>query len=181
MSAGRSPKRGHEIMMWKRNTVVRQYQQAADAGDAEAQFEMGVLHQDGRGVPQDFGKAVALYLKAAEQGHLGAQSNLGVLYVSGRGIPRDYGEALKWFTRAAEQGDVFAQNNLCRLYSFGEGVPQDYVKAYMWLELAICGLEGSQKEKAVMNRDMFLSSHMNPAEIERAKKMVLEWKASHSH
>jgi len=168
-------------MMWKRNTVVRQYQQDADAGDAEAQFEMGVLNQYGRGVPQDFCKAVALYLKAAEQGHLGAQSNLGVLYVSGQGIPRDYGEALKWFTKAAEQGDVFAQNNLCRLYSFGEGVSQDYVKAYMWLELAICGLEGSQKEKAVMNRDMFLSSHMNPAEIERAKKMVLEWKASHSH
>jgi hypothetical protein len=166
---------------WRRNTIISQYSQAADAGDVEAQFEMGVLHQYGRGVPQDFGKAVALYRKAAEQGHLGAQSNLGILYASGRGIPRDYGEALKWLTKAAEQGDAFAQNNLCRLYSFGEGVPQDFVKAYMWLELAICGLEGSQKEKAVMNRDMFLASHMNPGEIERAKRMVVEWKESHSH
>ena len=164
---------------WKRKTIIDQYSQAADAGDAEAQFEMGVLHQYGRGVPQDFDRAVALYRKAAEQRHLGAQSNLGILYVSGLGIPRDYGEALKWFTRAAEQGDAFAQNNLCRLYSFGEGVPQDYVTAYMWLDLSIGGLAGGQKEKAEMNRDMFLASHMTPDDVERAKRMVVEWKARH--
>ena len=133
------------------------------------------------GVPQDFFEAVSLYHKAAEQGHLGAQGNLGVLYASGLGSPRDYGQALHWFTMAANQGDAFAQNNLCRLYSLGEGVPQDYVAAYMWLELAIGGLEGAQKEKAEMNRDRFLASHMDSDEIERAKEMVFEWKASHKH
>jgi len=164
---------------WKRGRMINQYSHAAEAGDPEAQFEMGVLHQYGRGVPQDLGRAVALYRKAAEQGHLGAQSNLGILYASGLGIPRDYSEALKWFTRAAEQGNSFAQNNLCRLYSFGEGVPQDYVIAYMWLDLSIEGLEGKEREKAIMNRDMFLAAHMTPDEIAGAKKMVVEWKVRH--
>lgn len=165
----------------RRNALINDFRQAAEAGDADAQFEMGVLHHYGRGVPQDFFKAVSLYREAGEQGHLGAQSNLGILYASGLGIPRDYGQALHWFTKAANQGDALAQNNLSRLYSFGEGVSQDYVTAYMWLELAIDGLEGAQKEKAVANRDLFLASHMTPEEIERAKRMVFEWKTSHNH
>jgi hypothetical protein len=86
-----------------------------------------------------------------------------------------------WFTKAANQGDAFAQDNLCRLYSFGEGVPQNYVTAYMWLELAIDGLENAEKEKAEMNRDSFVASHMNSEEIERANGMVVERRASHKH
>ncbi len=165
----------------KRNAVINEFRQAAEAGDADAQFEMGVLHQYGRGVRQDLFEAVSLYRKSAEQGHIGAQSNLGILYASGLGIPRDYDQALYWFTKAANQGNAFAQNNLCRLYSFGEGVPQDYVTAYMWLELAIDGLEDEQKEKAEINRDRFLASHMKSEEIERAKRMAVEWRASHKH
>ncbi|MBI5252078.1 MAG: sel1 repeat family protein [Desulfomonile tiedjei] len=165
----------------KRNAVINEFCQAAEEGDADAQFEMGVLYQYGRGVRQNLFEAVSLYCKAAEQGHIGAQSNLGVLYTLGLGIPRDYSQALYWFTKAANQGNAFAQNNLCRLYSFGEGVPQNYVTAYMWLELAINGLEGAEKEKAEMNRDRFLTSHMNSEEIERAKKMAVEWRASHKH
>ncbi len=164
---------------WKRNAIIQQYSEAAEAGDAEAQFEIGALYQYGRGVPQDYVRAVNYYSKAAQQGHIEAQSNLGILYASGLGLPRDYSKALKLFTKAAEQGHAYAQNNLCRLYSFGEGVPQDYVTAYMWLELSIGGLEGAQKEKAEMNRDRFLASHMTNEEIERAKKMVVEWKARH--
>ena len=165
----------------KKSALIRQYQSDADAGDPESQFEMGTLYQSGQGVPRDLRRAIDYYRKAAEQGHLGAQSNLGIHYASGNGIEKNYAEALKWFTRAAEQGNSFAQNNLCRLYSFGEGVPVDFVKAYMWLELAIEGLDGSQKEKAIMNRDKFLAKHMKVTEIKKAKKMAEEWKADHNH
>ena len=44
----------------KRNTVINEFRQSAEACDADAQFEMGVLHQYGRGVPQDFLEAVSL-------------------------------------------------------------------------------------------------------------------------
>ncbi len=165
----------------KKSGLIRQYQSSADAGDPESQFEMGILHQNGHGVPRDLRRAIEYYRKAAEQGHLGAQSNLGILYASGNGIEKNYDQALQWFTKAAEQGNSFAQNNLCRLYSLGEGGPVDFVKAYMWLELAIEGLDGAQKEKAIMNRDMFLAKHMKATEIKKAKKMVVEWKADHKH
>lgn len=160
-------------------TLIQRYTQAAESGDADAQFEMGVLHQYGRGVTQDFSEAVRLYRKAAEQGHLGAQSNLGILYASGQGVPRDYSEAMKWFTMAAEQGDAFAQDNLGRLYSFGEGVTQDYVVAYMWLDLAADGLAGREKEKVELNRDRFLASHMTDEQIKRARNLSSEWRKRH--
>jgi len=164
---------------WKRRAIIQQYSQAAEKGDAEAQFEMGVLNQYGRGIPQDLGRAVALYCKAAERGHLEAQSNLGILYAKGQGIPRDYNEAVKWFTKAAEQGNAFAQNNLGYLYSLGEGFSKDFVTAYMWQDIAVSGLEGQEKKKVEMNRDMFLATHMTPEEIDRAKRMVAEWKERH--
>ena len=160
-------------------TLVQHYSQDAESGDADTQFEMGVLHQYGRGVPQDLSEAIRLYRKAAEQGHLGAQSNLGVLYASGQSVHKDYSEAMKWFTMAAEQGDAFAQNNLGRLYSFGEGVTPDYVVAFMWLDLAADGLVGREKEKVELNRDRFLTSHMTEDQIKLARNLSQGWRKRH--
>ncbi|MBL0641313.1 sel1 repeat family protein, partial [Aeromonas veronii] len=56
------------------------YCQAAEQGDAEAQFNMGLMYDQGQGVPQDDGQAMAWYRLAAEQGHVGAQFNLGWMY-----------------------------------------------------------------------------------------------------
>jgi TPR repeat protein len=162
-------------------TLIQQYKQRAESGDADAQFEMGVLHQYGRGVRQDFAEALSLYRKAAAQGHNQAQSNLGILYASGQGVHKDYSEAIKWFTMAAEQGDAFAQNNLGRLYSMGEGVAQDYVAAYMWLDLAAEGLTGREKEKVELNRDSFLASHMTEDEIKHARKLSSDWREKHKN
>ena len=40
----------------------------AEAGDASAQYNLGLMHAEGRGVPQDFAEAATWYRKAAEQG-----------------------------------------------------------------------------------------------------------------
>jgi TPR repeat protein len=55
------------------------YRKAAEQGDAEAQFNLGVMCQCGRGVAQDETRGVQWYRKAAEQGHKGAQSALATL------------------------------------------------------------------------------------------------------
>ncbi len=49
----------------------------ANAGDADAQFSLGVMYDVGRGVPQDDVEAVVWYRQAAEQGHASAQHSLG--------------------------------------------------------------------------------------------------------
>ena len=73
----------------------------AQQGHATAQFNLGVLSERGRGVPQDAARAVQWYRQAAAQGHATAQFNLGILYGQGQGVPQDHLQAYLWFTLAA--------------------------------------------------------------------------------
>ena len=77
----------------------------AEQGDAIAQFNLGVMYDNGRGVTQDYARAIAWYKKAAEQGNASAQFNLGLMYAKGRGVPQDYVRAHMWWNLAAALGD----------------------------------------------------------------------------
>jgi TPR repeat protein len=90
---------------------------SAEQGDAEAQYNLGVRYDAGRGVPQDLAEAHRWWLRAAEQGQVNAQWNLGVVYATGRGLPQDLAEARKWYLKAAEQGRADAQYNLGVMYA----------------------------------------------------------------
>ena len=46
----------------------------AEAGDAEAQYQLGVMFESGRGVARDYRQAAEWYRRAAEQGHVFAQT-----------------------------------------------------------------------------------------------------------
>ena len=48
---------------------VRWYRMAAEQGLAGAQFNLGVMYDNGRGVLKDEAEAVRWYRMAAEQGH----------------------------------------------------------------------------------------------------------------
>jgi len=87
----------------------------AELGDAEAQFNLGVLYDEGAGVERNLSIAADWYRKAANQGFMDAQTNLGILYYHGLGVDRDLAEAVRWFTMAAEQGDAEARNYLNRI------------------------------------------------------------------
>jgi TPR repeat protein len=60
-----------------------------------------MLYGDGKGVPQDYAKAVRWYEKAATQGNTEAQLNLGFLYAKGQGIAKDDVRAFMWYNLAA--------------------------------------------------------------------------------
>ncbi|MBR1439400.1 MAG: sel1 repeat family protein [Synergistaceae bacterium] len=87
----------------------------AERGNAKAQFNLGVMYQNGYGVKQDYGEAVKWYRLLAEQGNAMAQSNLGYMYENGNGVARDLQEARKWYEKAAAQGHTYAQDALKRL------------------------------------------------------------------
>ncbi len=74
-------------------TALREFRPLAEQGDADAQFNLGIMYDNGRGVPQDYVQAVRWYRKAAEQGGAKAQD--------GRGVPQDYVQAHMWFNLAA--------------------------------------------------------------------------------
>ena len=99
------------------------------------------MYYDGRGVPQDYAKAVAWYQIAAELGLAEAQCNLSVMYYDGKGVPQDYAKAAAWCQKAAEQGDALAQRNLSVMFlkkEIGENADVLYLnkRAVYWLEKA---------------------------------------------
>ena len=56
----------------------------AEAGGAVAQDDLGVMHANGLGVPEDDAEAMRWYRPAADQGHADAQVNLASMYFTGQ-------------------------------------------------------------------------------------------------
>ena len=75
----------------------------AEAGHANAQVNLGIMYDIGRGVPQDYVEAVRWFRLAADQGHASAQVNLGVRCQTGQGVPQDYVQAHMWFNLAVSR------------------------------------------------------------------------------
>ena len=69
----------------------------AEQGEAFAQYNLGVMYENGVGVPENVADAVKWYRLAAEQGRARAQNNLGVMYENGEGVSENNAEAIKWF------------------------------------------------------------------------------------
>src|ERR1700734_2433937 len=81
--------------------ALQEWQPLAEQGDANSQYNLGLLYARGEGVPQDYQKAIVWYQKAAEQGVPAAEYNLGVMYANGQGVTANPQEASKWFLQAA--------------------------------------------------------------------------------
>jgi len=84
----------------------------AEQGDADAQWQLGILYHDGDTVPKDDAMAVQWFEKAAEQGYVRAQSTLGAYYWAGRGVPPDLSKAYFWSQLALAQGDKDSKSRL---------------------------------------------------------------------
>jgi len=151
-------------------TALREWQPLAEQGDALAQYQVGLLHHKGRGVPQDDVQARKWYGKAAAQGQAKAQFSLGTLHFNGEGGPKDYQQALRWLRLAADQGMALAQTKLAIMYDYGEGLPKDKVQAYKWLTLA-----AKYGDKSAPLLLASLDKEMTEAQITKAKKLASEW------
>ena len=108
----------------------------AEQGNASAQFYLGFMYDEGRGVVRNDAEAVRWYRLAAEQGEASAQTNLGLMYRKGEGVARNDAEAVRWYRLAAEQGYASAQTNLGLMYDKGRGVARNDAEAVRWYRLA---------------------------------------------
>jgi TPR repeat protein len=153
------------------------YRQAAEQGNRDAQYSLGVLYEEGApgdGVPQDYEEAVKWYRKAAEQGDMFSRHLLAKMYYDGRGAPKDVVEAARWFLLAAEQGDPNSQTFTGLNYWGGLGLPR--VKAHMWLNLAAANAWSSDMGKFAANSRDRLAKEMTQSQIAKAQKLAREWK-----
>ena len=113
-------------------TAVREWSGPAQAGDADAQFNLAQAYRLGRGVDADKAQAEALYAAAAAQGHVQASDNYGLLmFEDGR---REV--AMPYITSAAGRGDPRAQYLLGVAHFNGDLAEKDWPRAYALLTLA---------------------------------------------
>ncbi len=122
---------------------INELTEAAEAGDIEAQNELGNCYYNGDGVEQDYKKAAYWYGKSAESGNAIPEYNLGLLYEYGDGVEQDSAKAAEWYRKSAEQGYERAQYKIGYCYYTGNGVEQDYEQAYDWF------FEGSENGDAM--------------------------------
>lgn len=100
----------------------------AEQGDPEAQFIVGILYAEGKGVAADIKQAFKWMQGAADQGEPYAQHWLGDKYRSGNGVPQNFGEAVRWFQLAADQNLHFAQFDLGMMHFLGQGTSKNCSK-----------------------------------------------------
>jgi TPR repeat protein len=86
-------------------TAMKEWEPLAKAGGSAAQFNVGLLYYDGRGVPQNFPEAAQWFEKSADHGYVKAQHNLGAMYAVGKGVKLNYLQAYKWLSLCAATGD----------------------------------------------------------------------------
>ncbi len=84
-------------------TALRELWPSAVQGDPAAEFMLGRMYAEGKGVPQNHSNAAGWYRRAAEQWHAAAQYELASLYASGIGVPRNYVLAHMWGDLAASR------------------------------------------------------------------------------
>ena len=77
---------------------------------------LGVLYEDGKGVPKSAEKATELYQKAADLRNASAMYNLGCLYEDGNGVPKSIEKAVELYHKAADLGKISAIYKLGWLY-----------------------------------------------------------------
>jgi TPR repeat protein len=119
----------------------------AEAGDAEAQFDIGWMYYIGESVAQNVQEAIKWLRLAAEQGNADAQTNLGLMYVNGTFVDSNHQEAIKLFRLAAEQGNAEAQAHLLSMYKVDT---RTYIRA-----MYDNGISVEQKEQELFKFNWF--------------------------
>ena len=82
----------------------------AHGGEPRAQYDLGLMYDQGQGVQQSDAKAMEWYERAARQGEPRAQYNLGLMYLNGQGVPPDVVQAYYWINLSANRGNVHARD-----------------------------------------------------------------------
>lgn len=78
---------------------------ADDSNDANALYNLGWHYNEGKGISQDYQKALYYYRQAADLGNKAACNNLGSYYEYGNGGRVDKYKALKYYKKACDLGD----------------------------------------------------------------------------
>jgi hypothetical protein len=118
------------------STAVKWFRMAAEQGDSNAQYCLGLKYSVGHGVPQNYPEAAKWHRKSAEQGYSAAQLSLARMYDRGNGVPQNELSAYMWSNLAANRGlekaeayrDVLRQKMTKEQISEAERLSNEWLK-----------------------------------------------------
>jgi TPR repeat protein len=111
------------------------YTQAAEAGSAVAQQQLGLMYKRGEGVTKDYHEAYYWLKQAANQNEGSAIYELAKLYEEGKGVPQNFKKAYEWFEKSAYLGNPAAQLQLAQIF-LKEDTLKNRKLAYVWSSIA---------------------------------------------
>ena len=158
--------------------ALEHWQQAAALEHAAAEYRIGAMYEEGKGVKRDPRQAVDWYRRAAGHGSERAQFNLGHMYAKGLGVKRDEARAAHWYGLAAERGNPHAQYTLGLMYAQGRGLERDRATAYAWLTVAIHNFNPNMFRDNANEARGKLEQRMSEQELERARELLDEWESA---
>jgi TPR repeat protein/peptidoglycan hydrolase-like protein with peptidoglycan-binding domain len=150
---------------------------AAEAGSAQAAFNVGVMYERGFVVERDSSRAVEWYRKAAEGNMPAAKHNLALLLRDGKGAPRDAKRAIELLQSAARQGMAASMFSLGDMYERGDAGVRDPAAALAWFAIAaeferqINRGDDTPLAKSADQRAQALQGVLTPVDLKRAQQM----------
>ena len=114
-------------------TAFREFRSLAEAGHAKAQIQLGIMHEMGLGVKQDYTEASKWYQKAAIQGD--KEGHRRLLEMRKRGLTTTFQPPIpeSW---QGNTTDPQSQYDIGIMYFKGIGIEKNYALAYRWFYMA---------------------------------------------
>ncbi len=156
-------------------TALKELQPIAQKGHPAAQINLGIMYEEGQGVPQDYAEALKWYRRAVRQDYAEGQFRLGGMYAAGKGVPQNTAEAVKWYRQAAAQRDTEAMQVLGIIHFKGQGVAKDPIQAFMWYELAVTYLPPGAFRNGVIGEKDVIAVSMTRDQVHEAQSLARQW------
>jgi len=112
------------------DAAYQEWLESAEAGSAQAQFNLGLLFEHGKGREIDLAQAATWYLQSADGGFVRAQYAVARMYESGSGVERDFVQARKWYKLSGKQKYQDARKRKRRLAD--KMTPEEIALGDMW-------------------------------------------------
>jgi len=118
-------------------------QRDADAGKADAQYQLGSLYDKGNKLEHDIQKAILWYTKAATQGNSDAEYRLAIIYIYGVGTAKDVVKGEDYLAKAAKANHTVAKKMLpIYMASRSADAPTSIVLSWYMEKIAAIDPEG---------------------------------------
>jgi len=138
----------------------------AEAGDADAAFNLAQAYRLGRGVTTNLSAAKNWFERSASKGHIDAQTTLGLLLFQNN----EQKEGLRWLKAAAEQGEARALLVYGTALFNGDSITQDPVLGYAYVSRAAAqGFAPARETLAALDKIMPLADRKKGVALARIK------------